>query len=323
MPPGGGADQLLRRWGPIMAIVAVVGIVVAIVVATTSGDKKAAPTTTTAAATSSTSTGGSATTAAAPSTTVAGQIPYPLSFQQAEEQGITGVQWGPRCDTNSGRLAVPDFFSPSCFAPFKGNNGGATAPGVTATSIKIVYYQAQEGDPVIASITDAVNVNETNAQQAETMKGIVKFYEAFFETYGRHIELKGRAGFGYRHRRRRGACRRDKDRREREAIHGLGRSRVHRGVRRRARGPPYPVHRVHARTARRLVQGAIPTSSVLTCRCRRARSTCSSTCASNSWANRRRTLVTPRCSRRPASSVCCTSRRVRTQRRWPTTSPPR
>jgi hypothetical protein len=179
-----------------MAIVAVVGIVVGIVVATTSGDKKAAPTTTTAAATSSTSTGGGATTVAAPSTTVAGQITYPLSFQQAEEQGITGVQWGPRCDTNSGRLAVPDFFSPPCFAPFKGNNGGATAPGVTATSIKIVYYQAQEGDPVIASITDAVKVNETNAQLAETLKGIVKFYEAYFETYGRHIELKVVQGSG-------------------------------------------------------------------------------------------------------------------------------
>jgi len=180
---------LLKRWGPIMAIVAVVGIVVAIVVATTSGDKRATPTTTTVAATSSTSVGGGATTAA-PSTTVFGQIPYPLSFQQAEEQGITGVKWGPRCDTNNGRLAVPDFFAPPCFAPFKGNNGGATAPGVTATSIKIVYYQAQETDPVIASITDAVKVAETNAQQAETLKGIVKFYEAFFETYGRRIDLK-------------------------------------------------------------------------------------------------------------------------------------
>ena len=128
-------------------------------------------------------------------TTGAGEITYPLSFPDAEEQGIE-VDWGERCNTETGRLAIPDPYAQVCFAPFEGDNGGATDEGVTADSIKIVLYQEQEADPIIKYITDAVASDDTNAQRFETMQNMVRYYEAYHEMYGRTVELIGsrRAG---------------------------------------------------------------------------------------------------------------------------------
>ncbi len=40
---------------------------------------------------------------------------------------------------------MPDFFAADCYAPFTGDNGGATSPGVTADEITIVVYLGQAG----------------------------------------------------------------------------------------------------------------------------------------------------------------------------------
>ena len=56
-------------------------------------------------------------------------------------------------------------------APFTGDNGGATAPGVTADEITVVYYEGQEADPIIAYITDAINVDDTNGEQFDDDEG--------------------------------------------------------------------------------------------------------------------------------------------------------
>ncbi len=144
-----------------------------------------APDTTTAGSEATAPASSAAGRRAAPS---GGEITYPLSFSDAEEQGIE-VEWDERCDTERGTIAVPDYFAPECYAPFEGDNGGATAPGVTADSIKVVYYLAQEEDPIINYITDAIASDDTNEQQIETMQNVVRFYETYYETYGRTVEL--------------------------------------------------------------------------------------------------------------------------------------
>ena len=60
---------------------------------------------------------------------------------------------------------------------------------MTADSIKVVYYLAQEQDPIINYITDAIASDDTNEQQIETMQNIVRYYETFYEMYGRSVEL--------------------------------------------------------------------------------------------------------------------------------------
>ena len=146
---------------------------------------------TTAADTAASAPASSAPGSSAPGSTAApsgGEITYPLSFSDAEEQGIE-VEWDERCDTERGTIAVPDYFAPECYAPFEGDNGGATAPGVTADSIKVVYYLAQEEDPIINYITDAINSDDTIDQQIETMQNVVRYYQTYYETYGRTVEL--------------------------------------------------------------------------------------------------------------------------------------
>jgi hypothetical protein len=198
-----GGGRAWRRWGPIAAIVAVVAVVAGVLVATSGGDDDdgdAGPSTSAAPASEAPATTSAATEAPAttpagtsePETTPAsapsGEITYPLSFSDAAEQGIE-VPWDERCDTERGTIAVPDYFAPECYAPFEGDNGGATAPGVTADSIKVVYYLAQEEDPIINYITDAINSDDTIDQEIETMQNVVRYYQAYYETYGRTVEL--------------------------------------------------------------------------------------------------------------------------------------
>ena len=170
--PPPSSSTALKRYGPIVAIVAVVAIIAVVVVAR-SGD--------------STKTDASGTT---DTTSASATRDGVLSFTQAKAQGkVDSVNWGDRCDTTLGKLKYPSFFAGDCFAPYSGDNGGSTATGVTSDSIKVVFYQAQESDPILNYITSAVKVDDTNAQTAQTMKDWVEFYNHFYETYGRKVEL--------------------------------------------------------------------------------------------------------------------------------------
>ena len=115
-------------------------------------------------------------------------IPAVLPFSEAAAAGIE-VDWGERCDTTTGRLAVVDYFASECYAPFTGDNGGETEQGVTADTVKIVLYQGPEDDFIIRYITDALSIDETNQQEADTVRGMIEYFETYYETYGRSVEL--------------------------------------------------------------------------------------------------------------------------------------
>ena len=199
----GGNNRQLKRWGPIVGVLAVVAIGGGVLLATKDDGSKSVDGGTTTATVATTippvETTAPTDTGAAPDTTAApsAEITFPLSFPQAVEKGIDGdVDWGARCDTTTGRLAVPDYFAPECMAPFTGDNGGATAPGVTADEITLVNYVGQANDPIIAYITSAINNDDTTQQYFDTMKGLVQYYEAFYELYGRKINLVTFEGTG-------------------------------------------------------------------------------------------------------------------------------
>lgn len=190
---GTSGNRQMKRWGPIVGVVAVVAVGGGVLVATQdSDDKDTADTVVTTVVDDTTGVTDSTTADTAP-----GGVTYPLSYPQAVEQGIAdSIDWGERCDTTTGRIAVPDYFRSDCYAPFEGDNGGATAPGVTADEITIVFYEGQETDPIIAYITDAVAVDDTNQQQFETMANLVRYYETYYELYGRKINLVTYEGTG-------------------------------------------------------------------------------------------------------------------------------
>jgi hypothetical protein len=178
-PGSSGADRPSpwRRYGPLVAILVVVAVVVAIAVVASRDDEDETATDDTVEA----------------DATFEGV----LSWSDAVEQGIVDdIDWGERCDTERGRVRYPSFFAPECYAPFDGDNGGATDKGVTADSIKIVYYQTPENDPVIDYITREIQVDDTNDETLETVQGWIELYETYFETYGRNVELVRFVGTG-------------------------------------------------------------------------------------------------------------------------------
>lgn len=175
----------LRRWGPIAAIVAVIAIVGGVVALGGGDDDEDAATTTTAApaGTGTTAGGGEAT------------LPEgAISFSQAQAEGLD-VTFPDTCDTETGRVAVPYYYAPECFADVE-DNGGATAPGVTADTIKIVVYIAPEQDAVLDFITAAIANDDTNADVQATYQGYVDLLNATYQTYGRTVELEFLQGSG-------------------------------------------------------------------------------------------------------------------------------
>src|SRR5437763_1041892 len=177
-------SRWLRRNGPAVILVVVVLVATAIAV-TNRGNNR---TTATAA--------GGAVGAAATSVPTAASTPVGVEpagvipWSQAKAQGRTAsIDWGARCDTSTGRLKYPSFFAGECYAPFAGDNGGSTYQGVTADSIKIVLYLPQEHDPVLSFAYGAIGATDTNAQTAQTVQDFVTFFQTYYETYGRKVDL--------------------------------------------------------------------------------------------------------------------------------------
>lgn len=178
---GSGGSSSLKKWGPIGAIVAVVAIVAAIVISSGGDDsQESAPDVTNATSDS---------TVVTEPADESGDWEYPLSIDDATELGIADtIDWGDRCDVERGTLAVPDYFAPTCMAPFEGDNGGETGPGVTGDEITIVHYMGPDSDPIINYITAAVKVDDTNAQESETIEGFIDYFQTYYEFYGRTIK---------------------------------------------------------------------------------------------------------------------------------------
>ncbi|MGH9275914.1 MAG: hypothetical protein ACRDZU_14815 [Acidimicrobiales bacterium] len=175
------AGSGLRRWGPIVAIVAVLAIVGG-VVAMSGGDDDGDGTTDT------TADGGT-------DDGIAGGEGA-ISFSQAQADGtLDELTFPASCDPDTGLVSMPNSLAPECYANVE-DNGGATSPGVTADTIKVVVYLAPESDPVLDFITAPINADDTNEQIKATYQGFVDMFNATYQTYGRTVELEFLDGSG-------------------------------------------------------------------------------------------------------------------------------
>jgi hypothetical protein len=120
----------------------------------------------------------------------------PMTWQKAEATGAD-VDWGPNCDTTTGRIKLVSVYAAPCVEPFTGDNGGATYEGVTADEIKIVQYIADpELDPLLtATVAGAgAEINPESAKQ--TIANFVTLYNNLFERYGRTVVVEVYTGTG-------------------------------------------------------------------------------------------------------------------------------
>ncbi len=116
-------------------------------------------------------------------------FPGVMFFSEAQTRCLTDINWGERCDVETGLLKLPVVGSPECFAPFSGDNGGATAQGVTEDTITIVYWRWQENDFILNYITGPIANDDTNADAEASLRGLLQYYETYYETYGRKVNL--------------------------------------------------------------------------------------------------------------------------------------
>ena len=123
-----------------------------------------------------------------PSGAARARTALPLTFDEAQAQHRT-VDWGPQCDTTTGKVAIPTGYAAPCVEPWSGtSNGGSTAPGVTKDTITVALYQAQPDD-LQQSFFERSGSDESLAQETATTKQYVDFFSAHYELYGRTVKL--------------------------------------------------------------------------------------------------------------------------------------
>lgn len=134
----------------------------------------------------------------------------PVTYEDARKAGtLDDYDWGDRCDvdrrfndtdTTLARVAIPSVYAPPCVPVWGGakpwvaaggqafaDNGGATAPGVTAETIKVVFYLFAEQD--IAKQLQQFGVMDGEDATIEGVRGLVEMSNHLYETYGRRVEL--------------------------------------------------------------------------------------------------------------------------------------
>jgi hypothetical protein len=122
----------------------------------------------------------------------------PMTWQKAEQEGETAnIDWGPNCDTETGKIKLVSTYAPPCVEPFEGDNGGATSPGVTADAVKVVEYIADPAlDPLTAATVSGAGADVNPQTNAETVKGFADLYNKLYETYGRRVDVETYTGTG-------------------------------------------------------------------------------------------------------------------------------
>jgi hypothetical protein len=114
----------------------------------------------------------------------------PITYAEAQEAGkVDDYDWGERCDTDKGTVRIPTVYASPCVPVFEGDNGGATAPGVTADTIRIVRYVPQPGQVSASSGPLAAAAEDSDEEQHQTIQDFFDIYASRAELYGRRIEL--------------------------------------------------------------------------------------------------------------------------------------
>jgi hypothetical protein len=87
------------------------------------------------------------------------------------------------------QFSVPGFGSaPPCQPTFSGNNGGATATGVTAATIEVVYYQPKQS-LALNAILGPAGLAPSVAQVNDYIARATEFIDARYELWGRKLHI--------------------------------------------------------------------------------------------------------------------------------------
>jgi hypothetical protein len=94
------------------------------------------------------------------------------------------------CPNGQTQQVPGDPYSPPCTV-FTGSNGGATSPGVTASTITLSYRFTADSasfQQTLASLGGA-SITETNADTERTINALVAYFNSHYQFYGRKIAV--------------------------------------------------------------------------------------------------------------------------------------
>jgi hypothetical protein len=185
-----GADhRLLRGYGPLVGIVATLALVTFLVPSVQPEQN----TNLVGGGVGSTVIGGTSATNQPGSAAVAG------GSGGATRQDAAGHGPPPGATACPGAQVPGDSYSPACVEWGGGNNGGATSPGVDATTINVTLREtaiSNVADLVKKLTGGKVQVNETLADVERTYRVLAQYFNTHFQFYGRKINIKFFKGQG-------------------------------------------------------------------------------------------------------------------------------
>jgi hypothetical protein len=93
--------------------------------------------------------------------------------------------------------AMPDFslYAARCLPRWAGDNGGATSQGVTADTIKIVWYNDDQ-NPATQAALAGIGASDSDAVVRAQIQAFARYYNLHLETYGREIVIEEFQGTG-------------------------------------------------------------------------------------------------------------------------------
>ncbi|MFV0317932.1 MAG: hypothetical protein ACK5O2_13350, partial [Microthrixaceae bacterium] len=177
-------NPALKKWLPLGVIVVVVAVIGIIAVVNSGGndDEEVSGNTDSSADTSTDS--GDSDGIGAPAPT--GEMP--ITYNEAKEDGTEGdYDWGDTCDTETGLVKLPSVYAPPCVPVFDGE-ATEMGPGVTADTIKVVWYDTSAAGGTDALLGDA-GLEDTPEGELETYQQFAEIFSSTMETYGRQFEI--------------------------------------------------------------------------------------------------------------------------------------
>ncbi len=167
-------SSALKRYGPLLAVVAVIGVIAAVTMRSRTDSKDTASSDGTAPVGSSAN--------------------LPMLYNEAKARGADLSVYGDNCDPNTGRIKMPSIFAPPCVPEWKGgDNGGATYQGVTKDKVIIAEYIPQTGGDLAALLQGLLDPRE---QVEQTQEAYRRMFNDLFETYGREVVIVPVEGSG-------------------------------------------------------------------------------------------------------------------------------
>jgi len=159
----------LRRYGPITAILIVLALIVGGAVVLKGGDDDDEST---------------------DDTPVASGFPDGVvTWEMAQQDESLDAKFPDTCDTETGKVAIPFFFAPTCTAIAE-PDPNFKAEGITKDEITIVLWLPNEDDVIFSFIKQALGFDDTIEQIKETQEGLVEIFSKYYNTYGRKVNLK-------------------------------------------------------------------------------------------------------------------------------------